>query len=130
MAITTTDMTLGPDKGEDEWGVIFYSADLSGCEVIKAAPGAGLCLFIDEIWFITDTAVDFDIGDGEDTSAVETKLFTTLGLDANEAFGPIKLRGQQLTANKALTIDASGAAKTNGYVIGRTGPAMTYHKDR
>jgi len=129
MAITTTAMTLGRDKGSDEWGVIFYSADLSGCESIKAAPGAGLCLFIDEIWFTCDTAIDFDIGDGEDAGAVETKLFTTLGLDANAEFGPLNLRGQQLTANKALTIDASGAGVTNGYVIGHTGKAMSYAKD-
>lgn len=129
MAITTKAMTLGRDKGEDEWGVIFYTADASGAEAIKAAPGAGLNLFIDEIWLRVNAAIDIDIGDGEDTSAVETKLFTLLGGLENGSIGPLNLRGQQLTANKALTIDASGAGVINGYVIGHTGPAMTYTKD-
>ena len=129
MAITTKAMTLGKDKGTDEWGVIFYSADLSGGESIKAAPGAGLCLFIDEIWLRVNAAIDIDIGDGEAAGAVETKLFTTLGGLENGEIGPIKLRGQQLTANKALTIDASAAGVVNGYAIGYTGPAMSYTKD-
>jgi hypothetical protein len=123
MAITTTAMTLGPDAGDDEWGVFFYTADASGCEDIKAAPGVGNYLYIDEIWMRTNAAIDIDIGDGEDSSAVETKLFPLL-------IGPIKMFGQRLTVNKALTIDASAGGVINGYAIGRTGRAFTAFKDR
>ena len=128
MAITTTAMTLGPDKGDDEWGVIFYSADLSGGEDIKAAPGTGLYHYIDEIWMRTNAAIDIDIGSGQGTG-VTTKLMTTLGGLENGEIGPIKLRGQRLVTAQALSIDASGGGVVNGYAIGHTGPAMTYHKD-
>jgi hypothetical protein len=127
--ITTTAMNLGPDVGDDEWGVYFYTTDCSSCEVIKAAPGAGLYLYIDEIYIIGAANITADIGDGEDTNAVETKLFTALGFVDGSKFGPLNLRGQRLTANKALTIDASGAGNLAGHVLGRTGPARTATKD-
>lgn len=128
MSITTTAMTLGPDKGDDEWGVFFYSADLSGGEDIKAAPGSGLYHYIDEIWMRTNAAIDIDIGSGQDTG-VTTKIFTTLGGLENGEIGPIPMFGQRLVVNQALSIDASASGVVNGYAKGRTGPAFTYHKD-
>jgi len=126
--ITTTAMSMGPDVGSGEWGVYFSTTDCSTCETIKAAPGAGLYLYINEIFLTSDANVTVDIGDGEDTNAVETDLFTAIGVADGSKFGPLNLRGQRLTANKALTI-AAAAANLNGYVTGFTGPARAYTKD-
>ena len=127
--ITTVAMTLGPDKGSAEWGVFFHTTDLTTCETIKAAPGTGLYLYINEIYIKGATNITIDIGDGEATNAVETKLFTAVGLVDGTDFGPLNLRGQRLTTNKALTIAADGIGTLTGYVLGRTGPARTATKD-
>ena len=128
MAITTTAMTLGPDKGDDEWGVIFYSADASDGEDIKAAPGTGLYNYIDEFYMISNGDATVDIGSGQGTG-VTTKLFTAIGMVDGSEFGPIPLRGQRLVTAQALSIDSSAGVGINGYAIGRTGPARTATKD-
>ena len=118
--ITTTEMTLGPGAGDDDWGVMFYSTDCQTTEAIKAAPGAGRALCIDELFVHGEANITSDIGDGEATNAVETKLFTAVGFVDGSKMGPLKLHGQQLTTNKAMTISGSGAGNLNGYVLGHT----------
>lgn len=120
MAIVATPMTLGPEAGDDDWGVIFSSADASGCEVIKAAPSTGRAFCLDSLWLNCGAAITVDIGDGESASAVETVLFPTIGLVAGSNLTMPDLEGQQLTTAKALTIDASGAGTIVGIVKGHT----------
>ena len=118
--IATTAMTLGPEAGDDDWGVVFYSTDCTTCESIKAAPGSGRALCIDVLFVQGDADITADIGDGEATNAVETKLFTAVGFADGSKMGPLNLRGQQLTTNKPMTICGSGAGNLNGYVLGHT----------
>jgi len=118
MAITTTAMTLGPEVGDHEWGVIFCSADLSGGEDIKAAvTGAHLC--IDEFYIHSDADVTVDIGSAQDTG-VTTALLTGIGMVDGGNFGPVDFRGQRCVISTAFSIDASGAANITGYVTGHT----------
>jgi hypothetical protein len=127
MAITTTAMTLGPDAGDDEWGVIFYSADFSGAEDIKAAV-TGEYHYIDELYLISNGDSTVDIGSGQGT-AVTTKLLSGIGMVDGSEVGPLNMRGQQLVVSQALSIDASAGVGINGYAIGHTGPDRTATKD-
>jgi len=107
MAVTATNLTVSPVG----WAVCATSADAQGCETIKAAPGAGVSLCIRSLSISCVSAITVTVGEGEATSAVESPIigpveFTaTSGSPVNVTFNPpIKL-----TANKALSVDASGA---------------------
>jgi len=116
--MATTAMTLGPEVGDHEWGVIFYWADATGGEDIKAAvTGAYLC--IDELYLISNGNTTVDIGSAQGTG-VTTKLFGAIGMVDGSEFGPVPLYGQRGVVSTALSIDASDAVGINGYVKGHT----------
>lgn len=117
MAITATAV----QNSGGGWTVNAYSADLSGCEEIKAAPGAGGKLEVHSITLNCATAITVTVGAGETTGAVTTTLigpvtFTTGGQVFTRFFNPPIL----LAANTSLTIDASGAGAVLAVVQGKT----------
>ena len=104
------------------WAVNYSADDVSGCESIKAAPAASTALYITKIVLMADADIDVTIGDGEDTSAVETTLLgpipcVTEGTVITFDLGP---GGAKLTDAKAFTIDASAAGTVCVYAEGYT----------
>lgn len=89
-----------------------YSADFSGCEVLLAAQGAGTHIYLEALSISCASGITITIGEGESSSAVVTVIvgpiiFTAAG---SNNYGPHKFaRPIQLSANTALTVDASGA---------------------
>ena len=110
MAITATAPTVAKKSppGKTYFNVCGYSANASGCETIKAAPSAG-SIYIERMTVYVGAAITVTIGDGEDTSAVETISWNLVGT-AEGAFYEFNFkRPVKLTAVKAFTVDASGA---------------------
>lgn len=107
MAVTLT--ALQPEgRG---FAVNAYSADFSGCEVIQAAPGAGLFLVLTHLFIHCVAAITVTVGEGETSSAVDDPIVGPLTFAATSG-APVEMffnPGIVLTANKALTVDASGA---------------------
>ena len=71
MAITTVDLTVArvDRSGRTPFAVFFTSADLSGCEVIKAIDSsAGLYLKKFKLWTVAP-GLTVTLGEGETTSA-------------------------------------------------------------
>jgi hypothetical protein len=103
------------------WIVNATSADLSGAETVKAAPGAGLNLYLTHISINCATAITVTVGSGETGSAVDTPIvgpvtFTTGGGQYQVTFDPPLL----VDANTALTADASGSGATQITAQGHT----------
>jgi len=117
MAITVTESQPG------EFGFILngVSADASGCEELKAAPGAGKNIIVDTISISTGAAIDVTIGAGETTGAVTTVLVgpVTMAQDQTVQFDFRGRGGMILTANTSLTVDASGAGAVCVVATGR-----------
>lgn len=121
MAVTIRTMTVAKIKsGKTFFALSAYTADGQGAEVIKAAPASGN-IYIEKLVVSGDFDGFVTIGDGEDTSAVETEaldiVVTATGISTVIDFKrPIKL-----TAAKALTFDCSAAGAISilveGYVI-------------
>ena len=126
--MSTTAMTLGPDKGTDEWGYFFIFADASGGEDIVPAPGTGLYLYIDEFYLNSTGDTTVDIGSAQGTG-VTTILLGPMGTVDGSQIGPLNMHGQRLVTNTTFAIDTSAAVPIAGYVKGHTGPAFTYTKD-
>ncbi len=86
------------------------STDAQGTEIIKAAPGTGISIYLTKITISCATAITVTVGEDEAASAVVTPIvgpvpFGTGGGQQVFDFGhPIKM-----TANKLLAFDASGA---------------------
>ena len=116
MAITKNNLTPAT-KG---FAVNASSADLSGCEELKAAPGAGVSIYIAQVEISCVAAITVTIGEGETGGAVTTVLWgpfnfaATSGSPVNIALNP----AIKLAANKSLTIDASGAGAVQTFVQG------------
>jgi len=117
MAFDTLDSLESYGRG---FAINATEADLTGCEPLLAAPGAGKNIYLEKVVISCATATNVTIGEGESSSAVE-----------NEIFGPIMFladgttnivvdfkRPIQLTANKALTADAAGAGQVTIFVEG------------
>jgi len=119
MAVTLTT----PQVHGAGWAVNAITADASGCEVVKAAPGSGYYLVIKHLTLICDANITVTIGEGESSSAVETAIvgpvpFASNGPEMDLVFNP----PIQLTENKALTVDASGAGNIVLFVQGEVHP--------
>lgn len=84
------------------------SADLSGCETLKAAV-TGKSIYIERIYIISNTAINYTIGAGETSGGVTTILLGPVYSAANSATPLIFTRPIKLAAATALTADASGA---------------------
>ena len=117
MAVTVNNLQPG------EFGFILNatSADVSGCEELKAAPGAGKNIILDTLSISTGAAIDITIGEGETTGAVTTALIgpVTMAEDQTVQFDFRGRGGMILTANTSLTVDASGAGAVCVVCCGR-----------
>jgi len=110
MAVTATAPTVAKadPRGKTLFNVCAYSADMQGCEEIKAAPSSG-AIYIERMTVYIGAAITVTIGDGEDTSAVETIAWNLAGTAEGAFYTFNFLRPVRLTALKAFTVDASGA---------------------
>lgn len=108
MAVTTTSLQTATSG----WAVNATSADASGCEVILAAPGAGVSLYLESVLINGVNGITVTIGEGETASAPDAIILgpiTFAGASWAETVVHEFLRPIKLTANKALVVDASGA---------------------
>lgn len=110
MAITLTTPTVATKSppGKTLFNVCGYSADWSGAEIIKAAPSAG-AIYIERLYVAVLAAITVTIGDGEDSSAVETIVWNLAGTAEGTIYDLKFKRPVKLTNVKAFTADASGA---------------------
>jgi hypothetical protein len=100
------------------------SDDASGCEILKAAPVAGLSIIVDHLTINTSAAITVTIGEGKTGGAVTTPLIGPIAMAANSSIQwnftrGFAVRGMSLTAGASLTVDASGAGAICVFVIGR-----------
>ena len=104
------------------WSVNASNADLSGCEIVVAAPATGLSLHLSKLSVFTVADVSVTVGFGETTSAV-----TAAGI----VLGPVSLGANGSTsvdfeppiagaAATALVADASGAGVVTVVAQGET----------
>lgn len=100
------------------------SADASGCEILKAAPAAGLSIIVDHLTINNGpNAITITIGEGKNGGAVTTALIGPIAMAANTSIQfnftrGFAVKGMTLTAATALTVDA-GAGPICIFVIGR-----------
>jgi broad specificity polyphosphatase/5'/3'-nucleotidase SurE len=119
MAIAVTTPTPG------KFGFILNgtSADASGCEELKATPGAGYNIVVDHLTINNGAnAISITIGSGAAAGAVETALIGPVAMAANTSIQFDFPYGMVLTANKSLTVDASGAGAICIFAQGRVIP--------
>ncbi|MGA2332590.1 MAG: hypothetical protein ABSG75_12595 [Syntrophales bacterium] len=116
MAITVT----SPQPGNFGFLINGVSADASGCEELKAAPGVGMLLIVDHITINNGAnALSITIGQGVNAGAVETALIGPIAMAANTSLQFWFPHGMILSANKSLTVDASGAGPICIFARGR-----------
>jgi len=97
------------------------SVDVSGVEVLKAAPGAGLSIYVDHITLNSTAAIALSIGEGETVpGTVDTVLIGPVEFPALQTLQwDFRNGGIKLTANTLLCIDADGAGNICCFVSGR-----------
>ena len=116
MAISVTN----PAVGKFGFFLNATSADVSGCEELRAAPGAGLSIYVDHLTINSGAATTITIGEGETGGAVTTALIGPVSFAANQSMHWDFLKGGMvLTPATALTIDASGAGNICIFASGR-----------
>ena len=93
------------------------SADLSGCETLKAAV-TGKSIYIERIYIISGTAINYTLGAGETASAVTTVIVGPIYCAADSNTPLVFTRAIKLAAATALTADASGAGAVTIIVQG------------
>jgi hypothetical protein len=117
MAITVT----APAVGKFGFFVNGVSADASAVEELKAAPAAGLSIYIDHLTISSDAAISISIGEGETVpGTVDTILLGPVPFAANQCIQWNFLNGgMKLTAAKSLVLDASGGGNICVFCSGR-----------
>ncbi len=108
MAISVTTPACG------KFGFILNatSADASGCEELKAAPGAGTSIIVDHLTINNGAnAISITIGEGDTGGAVTTALLGPIAMAVNSSLQWNFRHGMALTAATSLTVDASGAGE-------------------
>ncbi len=116
MAITVTN----PNVAKSGWIANGTSANLSGCEELKAAPGPGKYLCIRQLVISSAAAISITVGEGETASAVTTALLGPIAFSANQTIPWIFEPAMQLTVNTSLTVDADGAGVVTVFAQGYT----------
>ena len=117
MGITIT----APQPGRSGWLINGVSADASGCEELKAAPGTSLSIIVDHVTINNGANVlSITIGQGVNAGSVEKALLGPIAMAANTSLQFWFPFGMLLDANKSLTVDASGAGAICVFVRGRT----------
>ena len=116
MAITVT----APAVGTFGFFANGVSADASGVEVLKAAPAAGLSIYLDHLTISSDAAISISIGEGETVpGTIDTVLLGPIPFAINQQMQWNFLNGgMKLTAATALVVEA-GAGNINVFVSGR-----------
>lgn len=119
MAITVTTPDVGPASFQG-FIVNATSADASGCEELKAAPGAGKSILIRHLTLNNGaSALSHTIGEGETTpGSVDTALLGPIAMAVNTSLQWDFYPAMRLTINKSLVIDASGAGAVCVFVEG------------
>jgi hypothetical protein len=97
------------------------TTDLSGCETLLAAPGAGLSIYLEQVTISNlTTANQITIGAAETAGAVTTVLLGPIVIAANTAMRIPLVRPIKLAADTALVADATGTTAVTivaeGYV--------------
>lgn len=116
MAITTADS----QPLRSGWIANGNTADLSGAETLRAAPGAGNELVLEKIVISSGAAITVTIGAGETGGAVTTVIYGPVHMAANSQHTVNFERGVVLAANTALVADASGAGNVTILAEGYT----------
>ena len=121
VAATAPTVAVVNTPGKTYFNVCGYSADASAAEVIKAAPSAG-AIYIERMSVLVVGAITFTLGDGEDSSAVETISWNLAGTAEGVMYYFDFIRPVKLTDEKAFVMDASGAGavvvNAEGFVSG------------
>ena len=84
------------------------SADLSGCEELKAAV-TGKSIYLERLVINSAAAINITIGAGETSGAVTTVLIGPIYFATNTNIEFVFTRLLKLVAATALVVDASGA---------------------
>lgn len=119
MGTTATTKNVYPNG----WATNVVSTDLSGCEEIRAAPGAGLRLALSRLWVDCQNAGGLVavLGAGETAGAVTAALINSIVLANGVSHRMEFQRPILLPENTSLTMDAVGAGNTTiwaeGYVV-------------
>lgn len=117
MAIAVTT----PSPGKVGFIINATSADASGCEELKAAPAAGVSLYVDHITINNGAnAISITIGAGKTGAGVTTALIGPVAMAANTSLQWDFRYGLKLAAATALTVDASGAGEICIFAQGRS----------
>ena len=98
------------------------TSDASACEILKAAPAAGLSIFIDQLTVSIDTARTVTIGEGEAVAGtLDTALIGPVPFAANQTikWDFSRVGGMKLTAATLLAVDTSGAGALCVFITGR-----------
>lgn len=115
MALTLTSNTVYPAG----FCANLNSDDVSGCEEVVAAPGAGLCIYLEQIIISAGAALTFTVGAGETAGAVTAVLLGPFYLAANTAQRVTFVRPLKMAANTALVVDSGAGNVTviaEGYI--------------
>ena len=116
MAITITT----PSPGKFGFIINATSADASGCEILKAAPAAGLSIYVDHVTINNGAgAQSITIGQGETGGAVTTALIGPVAMAANTSLQWDFPSGIILTAATSLTVDSSSNTALCVFAWGR-----------
>jgi hypothetical protein len=96
------------------------SADISGCEELKAAPGAGYSIVVDAITVNNAAgAQSITVGYGLNVNTCEGALLGPMAMAANTSLQWNFHDGMVLPANKSLTCDSSSNTACTFFVQGR-----------
>ncbi|HUV58951.1 MAG TPA: hypothetical protein VMW09_02445 [Desulfatiglandales bacterium] len=97
------------------------SADVSGCEELKAAPAAGTSIVIDHLTINNGAgAQSITIGEGKTGAGVTTALIGPIAMAINTSIQWNFLRGGMvLTAATSLTVDSDSNTAVCVFVQGR-----------
>ncbi len=121
MSITVVNHTLDTEYADKSyWSLSATSANASGCEELKATPGAGKYLVIREVTICCGSAINVTVGAGESGDAVETVLVGPAFFlaDGTTVFTWKPKIPVVLPADKSLTVDASDAGTVTVIVEG------------
>lgn len=117
MAITVNDLT----PAESGFALNATSADASGCEELKAAPGAGVAIYLTQIEISCVAAITVTLGAGKTGGAVTAVLLGPFNFAATSG-SPVSLqfrgKGLKIADNTALVVDASGAGAVQIFAEG------------
>jgi hypothetical protein len=104
MAISITT----PSPAKYGWIINATSADVSGCEELKAAPAAGLSIIVDHITINNGAgAQSITIGEGKTGAGVTTALIGPVAMAADASIQWGFPSGMLLTAATPLTVDST-----------------------